>query len=621
MRALLIAVSPEAARHFDQEDDDESPSNVPDVEAAVGAVGDGQGTPAAIEPWLVVLGDRLAPDALAAASERLDADPRLAGVPRLALVADDEAARAALAAGAIDVLCWPRDAASLPVRLEVLRRWRGRADGPARMATEAPDALLLIGADGRVVEVNRAAVDLLGYPRDDLCALRLPDLLVTLEGDGPGEPPLQIERLRAGEHVLTERRVRRRDGETLHLEIHSRLLPDGHVIAVAREVGPRLNRVRQLAISDRLSALGTFAAGMAHEINNPLSYVMADLEVLRDELDGLDGEIGPARREELRRLINEMTEGARRIADVVRDLRTFARADDAPAGSIDIHRLLSATLAIASSEIRRRARLERDLRPIPRVRANPARVGQVLVNLIVNALQSVPEGEPDRHVVRVATYTTPEGDAAIEVSDTGPGIAPELLQRIFDPFFSTKEYRSGGGLGLSVCHAIVSGLGGELLVESEPGHGSTFRVVLPAEERSTPPAPTPAPVTRTGAGARVLVIDDEPGVGRALRRILRRYETTIAVTGREARALLRDENFAVVFCDLALPDVDGLELYREVSARRPDLGRRFIFLTGGVLSKDQEATVAATGQPVVEKPFDLAGIRTLVERVAGEAAS
>jgi CheY-like chemotaxis protein len=206
--------------------------------------------------------------------------------------------------------------------------------------------------------------------------------------------------------------------------------------------------------------------------------------------------------------------------------------------------------------------------------------------------------------VRVATRTAPDGWAVVEVTDTGSGIAPEARARIFEPFFTTKPLGQGTGLGLSVCHGIVSGLGGRIEVESEPGRGSTFRVLLPpAAAGAAPPAAPPRP-RPDGARARLLVVDDEQLIGSTIRRLLSAHEVVALTDPREALARLTDgEHFDLVLCDLMMPQLSGMELYDAVAAARPEVARRMVFMTGGAFTERARQFLERTGHPQLAKPF------------------
>jgi signal transduction histidine kinase len=244
----------------------------------------------------------------------------------------------------------------------------------------------------------------------------------------------------------------------------------------------------KLVLTERMASLGTLAGGVAHEINNPLSYILSNLRCLSEELSLLDGP--SAGLAEARKLTAETLEGAERVRRIVQDLHTFARPREGR-GPTDLHRVLDLAANIASSQIRFRARLVKDYGSIPPVDGDESRLGQVALNLLVNASHAIPAGRPQENEIRLVTRVEAAGQVVLEVRDTGGGIPPEIRSRVFEPFFTTKSVGTGTGLGLSICHGIVTSLGGEITLDSETGKGTTFRVVLPATA-----APQPGPAVR-----------------------------------------------------------------------------------------------------------------------------
>jgi CheY-like chemotaxis protein len=238
------------------------------------------------------------------------------------------------------------------------------------------------------------------------------------------------------------------------------------------------------------------------------------------------------------------------------------------------------------------------------------------LNLLINAAQAIPEGEPALHVVRASIGMHPDGRVRVEVADDGAGIPPEVRARIFDPFFTTKPVGVGTGLGLSICHGIVAGLGGEIAVEGEPGKGTVFRVLLPAAPAAVEAEPTPLPPVPLRR-ARVLVVDDEPLVRRAVQRILSPpHEVETRANGREALAALEGEGgFDLVLCDLMMPEMSGMELHGLLAEREPALASRFVFLTGGAFTPGARDFLSRVPNARVEKPFEPAALRELVLRI------
>ncbi len=377
----------------------------------------------------------------------------------------------------------------------------------------------------------------------------------------------------------------------------------------------------QLILADRLVSVGTLAAGAAHEINNPLTYVIANLEfAARLVGQPLPADINAAAesRARLRRALAYAREGAERVRQIVKNLRTFSRGDEDRRGPVLVEDVIESSIDMAWNEIRHRARLVREFSPVPAVVANEARLGQVFLNLLVNAAQAIPEGHVAEHRVRVVTRE--QGDrVVVEISDTGAGIAPDVVERIFDPFFTTKPVGEGIGLGLSICHGIVANLGGEIQVESAPGRGSTFRVLLPspapASTSTTPPNPRgPALPPRR---ARVLLVDDEANLRTSLAQILgAEHEVREVGSGAEVLELLHaGERYDVLLCDLMMPEMSGIDLFDAIERLDAAQARRVIFLTGGAFTPRAQEFMARVPNTRLEKPFDIDELMHMIRKV------
>jgi signal transduction histidine kinase len=261
-------------------------------------------------------------------------------------------------------------------------------------------------------------------------------------------------------------------------------------IGVALDITERKVIEAKLMQAERLASMGTLAAGVAHEINNPLTYVMANIGFVAERLPKLipTRSAGPlaAQLEELGTALGEAQEGAIRVRQIVRDLKTLSRGDEEHYGPVDVRTIIESSINMVMNDLRGRAKLVRDMGAVPTVEASESRLGQVFLNLLVNAVQAIEPGDIARNEIRVATFTDGAGRAVVTVTDTGGGIPPHVMGRIFDPFFTTKPVGSGTGLGLFICHGIVKAQGGEITAESAAGRGTTFRVVLPRARGSKP---------------------------------------------------------------------------------------------------------------------------------------
>lgn len=404
-------------------------------------------------------------------------------------------------------------------------------------------------------------------------------------------------------------RARKRELEARNAELEASILQ-------LRELESRRR------LSERMASLGQFAAGLAHEINNPLTYTILNLTMIDEIVVGLESTIPREIAADLRQLIADARDGANRLSGIVRDVKTFSRGDDDVATVVDVQAIVRSSLRMAGNEMRHRARVVTKFDPTPNVTANASRLGQVVLNLVVNAVQSIPEGAAEQNEIRVATRTDSLGRAVIEVQDSGAGIPKDQLDRVFDPFFTTKAVGVGTGLGLFICHGIVSALGGTIEVESEVGLGALFRIVLPPGA-SPPPGPVTSRSPMVAAQrTRVLIIDDEPGLLSSLRRTLsREHHVTALSSGHDALTKIRaGERFDAILCDVMMPAMSGMEFHAALIAAAPELRARIIFMTGGAFTPLARAFIDRLTTPHIEKPFDQEAIRALVATVIATSA-
>ncbi|WNG61443.1 GAF domain-containing protein [Archangium gephyra] len=228
----------------------------------------------------------------------------------------------------------------------------------------------------------------------------------------------------------------------------------------------------QLLFADRLATIGQLAAGVVHEINNPLSFLLNNLALVKRGM-------GQSRPPEVTQALADVNEGAERVRLIVQDLKLLSSPDEMERGPVEVGKVVRSAVKLAAHEIRNRAHVVESLDEVPRVRGSEARLCQVFLNLLLNAAHAISPGQPEHNRIQVSAREVSGERVLVEVSDTGCGIPPELLERVFDPFFTTKPVGVGSGLGLSVCRRIIGAHGGELTVESEPGRGTTFQVFLP----------------------------------------------------------------------------------------------------------------------------------------------
>jgi PAS domain S-box-containing protein len=496
------------------------------------------------------------------------------------------------------------------------------------------DAVIATDTLGDITRMNPVAEHLTGWNLAEARGKPILEILPLLNHDTHAAVESPVERaLRDGVVVKLAQKtlLSRRDGTDV--PIGDTCAPiratDGSVsgaVIVFRDLTSQrdieaiqANCQKQLVFADRMAAVGTLAAGVAHEINNPLSFVVANVDMAIEEIRAIGGGSPSGRMRDLEDMLREARQGTERVTKIVRSLKTFSRIQTDKPAVIDLLPVIDVSINMVENEIRHRARLVKDYGKVPLVEADDARLGQVFINLLVNAVHAFPEGNTDANEVRIATSTDPSGSAIVEVSDTGSGIPSALLGRIFDPFFTTKPVGVGTGLGLAISHSIVTALGGTLTVESELGRGTTFRVALPASSSLQCPSPAvparPIEAPKGKGQAKVLVVDDEPAVGLVIRRILAQHEVTFVTTAHDALALLAaGKCFDLILSDVMMPGVSGMELYGELVRLYPDLASKVVFLTGGAFTPEAHAFLDQVTNERMDKPFDVGRLRELTAR-------
>jgi signal transduction histidine kinase len=405
------------------------------------------------------------------------------------------------------------------------------------------------------------------------------------------------------------------------------------VLAIERLllVQERQRLAEKLKETERVSTLGAIAASIAHEVNNPLTYVLGNVFLMQNGLTAARLRSHPLLEQELldnmAEMLGDVRVGAERIHAVTATLQNLSGSRSLGLSWLDVRSVVDTSLAIVGNEIRHRARVTRDFGDVPLILGNEARLGQVFVNLLANAAHAIPPGRYGSNEIRVVVGTSGD-DIVVEVHDTGGGIPPELQGRIFEPFFTTRK-GEGTGIGLTLSRSIVEEHGGRIELQSTSARGSTFRVVLPVLDQATeddvvePPTLIEHRTAAAPARGRILIIDDDPILLDSMRRMLEEQHQVIAtISARDALARLDlDRAWDVVVCDMMMPEMTGGQFHAELVRRHPDLVSRVIFMTAGGLMPDVRAFRAETGGIWLDKPFHPQALQKAVADVMASQSS
>ena len=469
------------------------------------------------------------------------------------------------------------------------------------LVESASDAIVTLDANGRFTTVNHAAENISGYKREELVgqwfAPMLPD-------DDLPKALGHFQQALAGETGLFETMFYRKDGEVRTISVtYSTPQKDEEVLCLIRDVTDQKMLQEQLIQSEKMSAIGQLVSGVAHELNNPLAGISAFAQLLLAEK-----RFPPDQRTAAETIYSE----ARRASRIVQNLLTFARQHKAEKVLTAINQVLDDTLELRAYELRVRGidvRREYD-DSLPDTMADAHQLQQVFLNLITNAEQAMEQRDGHHHHrLTVRTRRTAEA-IRIEIEDTGAGIPPNLIERIFNPFFTTKPTGSGTGLGLSISLGIVREHEGRIWAENAPQTGARFVVEVPVTEpRSSGEHAAVAQVqSQASDRLRVLVVDDEASVRVSLQRYLagRGHEVETTASGQDALTRLKASKYDAVIVDMRMPDLSGEQLFERLRSDDPAHAERVIFTTGDLVNEQMRRFLDGTGRPCVPKPFEFA---------------
>ncbi|MCG8418758.1 MAG: response regulator [Proteobacteria bacterium] len=605
-------------------------------------------TKLAKERFDLIVIDLILPDSsgIATIEQIHGAAPRIPAVV-LSGIADDELGQQAMAAGVQDFIHKDAlDADSLGRSLRHATE-RGRLQSQFRSLVENnADAIVVVNCEGVVTYLNKAAEVLYGRGRDEIIG-------------GPFGFQIHGDDIVEIELALPDGGVRSAEMRAAPIDWEG----ESAWLASIRDVTDRRRAEelqRRLYHADRLASIGQLASGVAHEINNPASFIQGNLETLKDHLSRLREVLSAALKDrasdasgtvetrsrvdrtsrramprgiptepdgraagysivdrarvdalvdEMSTMLRDNLAGIERIAKIVKALGSFSRIERDEVEPVDLNEIIDVAVSMTFNEIRHRAVLRKELGPIPLIVADRGKLAQVFTNLLINAAQAIEPGAADQNLIWVSSFAT-QNEIVTLIEDSGCGIPAEDVDRIFTPFFTTKPRGQGTGLGLPLSVDIIRKHDGQIRVTSTVGQGTRFEVKLPIKNPCEPCAVEPAPSKLHHAAessrARVLLIDDESMLLESLHRMLRRSHEVVMAEGGLAGITTLEHNaaFDVLICDLMMPKVDGIRFYQIVSQRWPALVQRIVFCSGGAFTdhaKDFIGTVREDNV-VIEKP-------------------
>ncbi|MFT7518138.1 MAG: PAS domain S-box-containing protein [Kiritimatiellia bacterium] len=509
------------------------------------------------------------------------------------------------------LICIKRDLTSVHEAIQAVRL----RDDQFRHLVDLSPSAVVIHENGRIIYGNEACFHMLGDAKRVAVGRPVLDYVHPLDSERIRQRLEYLDR-EGGQLPPTEMRLVRLDGEVVYVRVYSGspIEFEGRPARffMALDITQQQRGLSRQLLADRLEAVGQVAMGVAHEVNNPLAFVGGNLELLELELARPEPDLGL-----MRDLVREARQGTNRIESIVRNLRAYtddkARSDTI----IDVRKVLSGAVELASKSIQERGRLIVEPVPAVSVRGSAARLGQVLVNLLLNAAHALPQEGGGQVLVSCVRQ---DGQVVVRVWDSGHGMDEETRIQAFQPFFTTKGADGRTGMGLAICQEIITSMGGEIQLQSRLNSGTEVSFSLP-EVLAASISP-PSDVRHDVGQLRVLVIDDQPLVTRSVARMVQRlgHSSQACLGGAEAlRLLSHDPSWDVIICDLMMPDVDGPALYELFGQQHPQVQQRFLFMTGGAYTAKARNFLHGAGVLWIEKPFASAELQNKLAEVVASS--
>ncbi|AUX26955.1 transcriptional regulator [Sorangium cellulosum] len=486
------------------------------------------------------------------------------------------------------------------------------------------DVLATIDQEGNLTRLNVRFEVLFGHSRQAWIGRPITALAVA------ADVPVLRALVMSASHSEAPReatvRCQTRAGLTKVMTVRiTRLYGEDASLAVMRDVTEEVARRAQILHSEKLASIGQVAASVAHELNNPMAWVMANLEQIRSGAHKLVAAARPVATgsyEELLRAIDlidkschEALAGVERMRDIVTDLNLFSSSSERKPERVDLVDVIELALRMTGPQLSQLCRIERRYGEMPPLVGYPGKLSQVFVNLFINAAQAMPNRPRDENMVRVTTRFD-AGVHHVEVEDNARGMPPEVVERIFDPFFTTKEESARPGIGLWVSRNIVEEQRGTMTVSSQAGVGTTFTIRLTGLDPADLPVPLPPPESpRPSSRGTILFVDDEPMLLNAFARAFEeRHEVLVAKSGHEALELLRARGGRIdaIVCDLLMPQMSGMALYDEIGEHFPQLLPKMAFMSGGAFTPSARAFVERVDNPKIAKPISLDDLERVI---------